>query len=708
MSKQNPVTEHSTELSRTAKLREFLRNFVGAVQRDIEDRSGWEMNRLHYYRRRYALEFKKPTFPWPGSSDIVMPLIDMTIDKLKPLYVGLVTQTNPPVTVLAHDRESLKKISNIELWFDWLVRVGSPNFIREVVLAADDVLESGFCVTKSLWQYETRTTPEVLTYDRLPKRLKSLVVVKKAKEADRLFAEGAGKAVLTGKEFDQSRDVFSDIISLEYQLDTEVPQDKKAHDDILAWLREGAKGVLKMRKRDIVVDAPRMVAINPFDFIVPSSTSDNIEDAERWVNRLYLSDGVLRARARDARWSSDAVNEILKVGTRTGSRQNRYDMRANVQEEAFREGVGNAQQDTVHEIWEAGFWYDYDGDGVDEKVVCVLSPEVPELPLKIYAYRRPSGKWPIHRAEFELNKGRWYAPRGVPEKLDELEKEIIVQHRAKLNAMAINTAKTFKMRTSSGVNVSNMRWIPGQIFPVRNMEDIQEMIVSPPDINLEREEQILRTWAEQYLGSADFGLSNPLSSLTEARTAQEIRAIQASSRQALSLRGELFQLMMGQVYGEMFDLWHLYGPEEVWVRVTDSPPLRLTKEELQGDFVFHVTGTIGETDPGLEAAKALSRIQVLLQAQQVGLGDEFELSLGEALMDWLEKDDIRAARRIVRRRSPEQVNQLRQARAQQEAAEMAARRNEAMDATTLEGALDRIAQKSKKTTGFGKNQQVKP
>jgi len=294
----------------------------------------------------------------------------------------------------------------------------------------------------------------------------------------------------------------------------------------------------------------------------------------------------------------------------------------------------------------------------------------------------------------------------VPEKLDDLEKEITVQHRAKLNAMAISTAKTFKYRAGSNINPSNYRWIPGQFYPVRSMDDVQELVVTPPDINLEREEQILRTWAEQYMGSADFGLANPLSSLTEARTAQEIRAIQASARQALSLRGTLFQKAMGDVYNELFDLWHEYGPEEVWVKVTGSEPMRFTKEDLQGDYEFIPTGVIGETDRALEASKALSRIEVLLRAQQAGIGDEFEFMFGEAILDWLEKDDVRVARRILRRRRPEEVQAIRQQRAQQQQAEEAARRNEAMDPVTAEAALDRIKQKSKQTTGFGPNQKV--
>jgi len=113
--------------------------------------------RTHFLPPPLRHVLAQPGLPWPNSSDIVMPLGDMMIDKLKPLYVGMVTQAHPPVTVLAHDAESLQRTNDVELWFDWLIRVGAPNFVREIVLAADDLLETGRCQIKSLWQYETRT-----------------------------------------------------------------------------------------------------------------------------------------------------------------------------------------------------------------------------------------------------------------------------------------------------------------------------------------------------------------------------------------------------------------------------------------------------------------------------------------------------------------------------------------------------------------------
>jgi hypothetical protein len=124
--------------------------------------------------------------------------------------------------------------------------------------------------------------------------------------------------------------------------------------------------------------------------------------------------------------------------------------------------------------------------------------------------------------------------------------------------------------------------------------------------------------------------------------------------------------MLREIYGEFFDLWMTYGPEEVSLRVTGAPPVSVSREDLQGDYQFIVSGAIGEDDPALKAQKAMTRLQLLMQIQAAGgLGDEYELNLAEATLDVLETEDVRAARRIIRKRSPQEVQQIQQERENQ-------------------------------------------
>jgi hypothetical protein len=662
--KAHPVHQFDADVRSSNRAKDFLKELGKRVEEDSASRDGWMAKCDHYRRRRYAMEFRNPTFPWPGSSAIVPPLIDKKIDELKPQYLNLVTAVKPPVTALAITPDSQAKTANVELWYEWLIKFGSPRFVEEIILCIDDLLEIGRGVLKSVWHYETHPANETILPQNLPERLRKIIVTaRNEKEADQMYAmSGRTAAVITRGEFDERRDLIQKVVESEWDLDHEEPKDRKALEQIMGWLRAGAKGPLKIEKRDTTVNVPGIVAVSPKDLIVPEWTTD-VEQAEHLTHVMWFNEFQLRAMGRDAGWDEEVVRRLMekrKFSRRQGSTAARQDNER--QDEALREGL-SFTGDNQFEVLETCTWFSPGEGQPDQKVVILYPAESPETPFKFYAYQRPSMKWPFHTASFELNKRRWYSPRGVPEKLDDLEYEIIQQHRAKLNRMTIANAPTFTYEIGSGITPSNYRWIPGQFYPVKRQGAVQPMVIPNIDISFEREEQILRTWAEEYLGGTDFGLANPLSSMSEARTATEINAIQGRARQSLSLRGTLFQRMMGEVYREMLDLWLTWGDPKVWVQVTGGEPIKLSREDLQGQFELQPTGTIGEQDPQMEAQKSLARVQVLMQAKMNNIaGDEYEIDLGKALLDWMEKDDVRTARNLIRKRSPEEVQQIQQQR----------------------------------------------
>ena len=692
--KLHPIHQFDKELRESVRTKDFLKSARKRLEGVEHGRGGWEDKLDHYRRRRYGQEFRNPSYPWPGSSSIVPPLVDKKIDELKPQYLNLITAVKPPVTVLASDKASQQRTASVELWLEWFIKFGSPRFVEECILMIDDLLETGRGILKSIWHYEVAPTPETLRPETLPPRLRQLIVTARSeKEADRMYAVmGQGTPILTRNEFDERRDMIEAVVAKEFDLDSEEPIDRKALSDIMRWFRAGANAPIQFEKRDIRCNLPGIVAVHPKDLIVPENTTD-IESAECFSHRMWYSPMDVRNRVNHSGWDKDVVAEILKKrkdNRHSGSGQ------MSAMDDALREGISGTDDDRI-EFHEQYVWFSPKPGEPEQKVIALVCAEMPDKPVKFYAYQRPSMLWPFHSATFELNKNRWYSPRGVPEKLDDLEYEIIQQHRAKLNRMTIANAPMFTYEMNSGVVPQNIRFIPGQMIPVRKQGGVQSVQIPNLDISFEREEQILRTWAEEYLGGTDFGLSNPLSSLNEARTATEINAIQGRARQSLSLRGTLFQRCMAGVYREMFDLFLQWGDQSVFVQVTGSEPVRLTREQLQGRYEFIPTGTIGEQDPQAEEQRAQQRVVLLTQAKQLGIvGDEYEIDLGQAVVDWLEKSDVRAARKLIRRRSPEEIQQIQQARQQ------------AMEQQQKQEAALAIATGKPPQAGGGRPQQQKP
>lgn len=665
--KTDPSLDLIEDIRDTSRGKSFLELIRKQVESDDAERIPWVKKLDHFRNRRYCREFRNPEYPWPGSSSIVMPLMDKKIDELKPHYVNLITGAKPPVTILSADKESQKNAPNVELWFEWLIKFGSPRFVEAAILCVDDLLETGRGILKTGWIYEARPAPEILSYERLPERIRQLVITRDG-NADELHRMTAGRVpVLSPDDLDELRPAIGEILKKEYEIDPNEPKDKAAFEQTMAWIKGGAKKPIRIERMDVVKNVPGIFAVKPQDLVVPPNSPSDVERCERLTHKMWFSEVELRQRAKSGKWDASVVNKILegRNSKNKAGRDVRYSMAE--ADQALREGVSNSEVD-LYQVNETCLWYSRSEGQPEKKAVMLWSDECEDGALSFREYSRPSGKWPFKTATFEFNKDRWYAPRGVPEKLDDIEYEILQQHRYKLNRQMIATAPTFKFRPGRGINPSIWRWIPGQFMPTNDPTgDVIPVQMPQLDAVFEREEQVLRAWCEEYLGGSDFGLSNPLSTMSEPRTATEIGAIGDRARQSLSMRGLIFQRMMQEVYGECFDLQVVHGSKEVWIRVTGgADPIRLTKEDMQGKFFFQPTGTIGEQDSRQEEQRAIGRIQLLASLKPM-LEPKYEVDMGELVADWLKKSDLRLSKMVLHERTDEEVSKILQAQAQEKA-----------------------------------------
>jgi len=667
--------------SDSSRMRDFLSETGKKIKQDFGDRESWVDAKEHWNRRRYCTEWRNPTTPWEGSSNIVLPVIDKKIDELKPQYINMILSPRPTVSAFAVMPRYQKKVRNVELFFDWLAHYGSPRFSEEVILAADDCLETGRAIFKSYWHYESRQGPTVLNASRLPPELRRLIVVDRGDTyADSVYvaAGGPGGAVvLTKREFDDAREMIEVVVQKAFDLDPEEPRDQQAIQKVMSWFRSGAKGDLTFESRDVIRSVPAMRTISPIDFVVPRNATSDVEEHERICEVMFFTEQQIKQVAIDQKWNKGALDEILarrKKGAARDSKQNSgirntQKMRFELQQ-ADKEGVAQDTSDGLFEIWKLSTRYSASEHGAEKKVVALVCADAPEVALKVKAHNRPSGKWGYHTYTFELNKRRWYSPRGVPELLDDLEAEMTAAERAKINRMAIANCPTLKYKPNRHINPSSWKFFPGVMFPtVDPTGDVVPLEFSPLDVSFDSHIQQLAVWAEQRLGSADYSLSQQ-GNLSEPRTKYEIQSIQSQARQSLSMRGTLCKLAYDEMWGEFFDLWHSMGPDEVYVKVTGGDePIKLTKEDLQGQFLIQCAGQIGSSDPVMEAQKAQNRIILLAQLAPL-VEPQYKINLGELVMDWLEKDDIRLMKRVVTERTPEEVAQIQQ-QAQQAAARQA-------------------------------------
>jgi hypothetical protein len=654
------------------KIRDWAEELVDKVHKDIEDRRDLEAQWAEDYDRRYQRMFRNTNFPWPDASDIVMPLIDSKIDQMKPVYANLIGA----VDFKPMNETAFENAVTADMTYQWLLNQKMKDYTANMLYVLDDMLTYGWGIAKSSHRYETTYVKRTIKFNDLPQRIKSFtarfeVVGSEAEKQVRIeeLAQLDEQELLSQpfpvlqSELNQA---LEGEIRAEFGLDPEEKEDKEALKKIMKMLND-TKGEVDVKYLEETINEPYISAVPTYDFVVPFHTR-GIQDADRCTHRMFMSKERLNEVGRNHMWNKEAVENVMEneQSDRRSSLENDVEQR-----KRFREGIGDlthgSNTDNI-EVWEiyAKFYHD---DGKVERLVVTCQPNQKEF-FRIRQLPFAHGKWPFVQFPFEPNDERFHSSRGIPRKLDDVDKEITVQHRAKLNRMLIANAPTFMYRMGGKINPNTIHWTPGEFIPVLNMNDLQAVQIPNLDISFEREENILRTWADAHLGTFDSAITDQ-NNLSEARSATEVNAIQQQARNALTVRGTIFQQRIKELHGMNWDVWIHRGPREFEAIISGREPKIYTRKEIQGDFDIVPVGSIGEYSKANEADKARTRFLFSLQVPDEVLGIQWELNRGALYHDWLSKEDEKTSRIALRQRSPEEIQQIQeqledQAEAEQE------------------------------------------
>jgi hypothetical protein len=132
----------------------------------------------------------------------------------------------------------------------------------------------------------------------------------------------------------------------------------------------------------------------------------------------------------------------------------------------------------------------------------------------------------------------------------------------------------------------------------------------PMDFSFNAEEENLRAWAEEYIGTPDFGISN-INQRVERRTATEVSQIQRSTGAIADAFLERFQSAMRRMHRQTLFLWAQYGDDQVMVRVTgkefDVPFVRF---DIYRDYDLAPTGRLDNLSPDMRISRAAAALDM--------------------------------------------------------------------------------------------------
>jgi hypothetical protein len=124
------------------------------VSSDIKSRVRWETRQALWYQMRND-GLRRKHKPWPNASDFHFPLIDTTINKLKPAIFQQAMGLDVLATFVPMRQQLAGFTTAAEHWFSYMLHEKS-NYAIEVMSWIDHMLVSGQGVMKTFWNPDTK------------------------------------------------------------------------------------------------------------------------------------------------------------------------------------------------------------------------------------------------------------------------------------------------------------------------------------------------------------------------------------------------------------------------------------------------------------------------------------------------------------------------------------------------------------------------
>jgi hypothetical protein len=579
--------------------------------------SVWENKATDFYKLRMR-DKKTKTFPFPGCSNLRLPTIETYLRKAKSSLLALYTNVKPRCMVIPQQMQSLENANNVEKFLDWMVDV-KMNMLNTLIVITDQMLQHGLGIAKIVWKMEDNQYTETIN-------IKDLSV----QEVTALFDPNIPDEALTQfavKKFnvDMSETVMADNM--------------EALTNALTELRSGKTSV-KMTLRDELYNAPELVACDPTYVYVPADSGIDVQKLA-WIGHEYFERyDCLKARATYGSLEKSALDDIEALSSLDLQDERNVNFTKDLREGIDR--INNPSQ--LVRVIDLYCHYDLDDDGVNEKCHFLLAPDF-QVVLKKQRLENDSQKFPFVRFQTEIIDDRWFSPRGFPEHLQDLSKEIDAQHNQKIDSQTIRNAPIFTFR-SGIVNPKLVKFIPGQGIPVPGTTPLNDALQIMNNNNqgiefsYEREELLLKTVIQEYLGQMDYSVQSMINK-RQPRTLGEVQMQSQAANMVFSLDASMYANSLTEVFTQILELCQQYMPEQIFTLIVGQDgvqPLRLTRDEIQGKYNIFCRGNDINSNPQLRAQKAFARVQVLLNPQLGMTGVVSPMNVFNVLKNYLQAD----------------------------------------------------------------------
>ena len=586
----------------------FIKKLAQNVRQDDDDRQVWKDKQVVAYNARLGLK-RRTNRPYPGASEVPIPLTDKFITKLKSMFVSVATLMKKQIVVTLDDGESVtpetkQSADRIERALNNLIRKRDFGWAKKVTLFVDYFLENGHAVFKIIEKFFSNTINRSINVSEnyTPDEIKYL---KSLKRADL-------RIILANRE----------------EMDPFDKDDIKELDKAIDQFKKGKK-VLKFTKKHIYSE-PTVIPERGLRIIVPSSGTET-QRLPRIAHDMWMTYQELRKKADHDIYDKQTVDNLDQEGGTSDDGLTNTSW-------ALSEGLSTLDSKSeLFNVRECQTWYENEkwvftwieqagnssnNDSDSTKEIRVLQ----ELKLPY-----DHGMWTYVKHDYEMKNTRWYSSRGVPEKIRGLHQTIEKMYNARLIRDELNNAPMWRVSKQLGLAGDEIRMRPGQVIQAETgeVEMLNKGITT--DVSSERLEQQAKAYAEEYLSITDFSNRSAVNQ-GSARTATELQLINQASTRQVNMDIALFLDTLSEVANHMYLI----------VKQAVDRPMRiggiiLRPEDFLTKVIVSWSGSLDATDAQLQQQRAIQRMGIVMQYGQP-FGVVTPTNVYNMLQDFIDKD----------------------------------------------------------------------
>lgn len=548
--------------------------------------STWRSNQSIWHKLRMRIK-KTKTFPFPGCSNIRMPTLETKIRKTKAALYRTIFGIRPLVQVVPNPSGNWETARKIEKFLDHML-VDVMKIKKQAVIAIDQALEKGFFLLKPYWNLNVQTRTYELDLSDLsetevqglqnpmtpPDAIIKALNEKVQADMDPYVAEFNTKALMS------------------------------AYNDYLK-----GKKKFKITVKDVITNNPAIALCEPERVYTPVTAGIDPQDSDWIVHEFFVSVDQLKINAKEKGWDIENFDDFLNANEK---KEESIDVLKDQ-----REGIDRFSETNLVKIWEYYGYYDLKGNGTKENAVITIAPEFGKIFRKI---GNPfySGKKPFVKVYFDLTDDRWFSHRGLPELLEDIVKEIDVQHMQKIDSQTLRNVPMFLYRAGA-INPKTVQFNFGSGIPVNGLEELDNVIKpfsttnTNAEYSYEREQQILESKIEELTGQVDYTLQSMINK-REPRTLGEVNMQRSDAQTVFSLDLDVVRNSFSELFTWVWDLWCQYGPEEYefsYFGENGYETIKMGKEEVQNKYTITIKGTDENTNPKIKMQKAQQIIMAI-------------------------------------------------------------------------------------------------